>query len=80
MSNIRFDYDTNGEPLGLRVREQYNIGPHKIVSAKQLVLPKHLYIIPTHIDILAHYKIGESVVMHNKPKVQYKKEKGKKYH
>ena len=69
MSKIGFDYDINGELLDLRVREQYDIGSCKIVSAKHLVLPKHSHIILTHITILVHCKIGESVVACNKPKI-----------
>ena len=80
MSDIVFDHDTSGEPLGLRVREQYEIGPHKVILAKQLVLPTNLCTTPTNMTIIAHCKIGEEVVTHAKPKVEHKKEKKLKYH
>ena len=75
MSDIGFDYDTSGEPLGLRVREQHETGPCEVTLAKQLVLPTNLCTTPTNITIIAHCKIGEEVVAHAKLKVECKKEK-----
>ena len=54
MSNIGLDCRTFREPLGLRVREQHGIGPHKVVLEKQLVSPSNLHQIPTKIIITSH--------------------------
>ena len=78
MSDITFDHDASGEFLGLRVKEQYEIGLHKIILAKQLGLLAKLCAISTNITIILHFKIEEEVVVHVKTSAEHKNEKRNK--
>ena len=74
MSIVEFDYDNNGAPLGLRVREQHNVGPHKVILANKLVSSPDVKELPASVNILCQCKIHYGSVSCSKMKKKYSKD------
>ena len=83
-SDSEYDYDNNGTPLCLRVWEQLNLVPCKVILENQLVHPEHMKHLPTSENVFHQCKNGQESASHNKikkriPKTTNAKSKKKKW-
>ena len=74
MSDVEFDHDNNGTPLGSRLRTHHNFGLHKVFLENQLVSPACMKELPKSMNILYRLKISEDSVSCNMIKKNYSKD------
>ena len=79
LSDVVFDHAPDDNPIGLRVRQEHNLGLCQVIEANQLVFESNMHVIPSNCTIMSQCKIRDNTVTCSKEKGNIKKLKIKSF-